>query len=113
MPQSVAPVNIFGVPMDLGQNRRGVDMGPSAIRYAGLQPRLQSLGLQVKDSGNINVPMYKWLLDADVVVADVSTYNCNAFYELGVRHAFRPYTTIRVGNYLFVAGTLPARALTC
>jgi arginase len=57
MPQSVAPVNIFGVPMDLGQNRRGVDMGPSAIRYAGLQPRLQSLGLQVKDSGNINVPI--------------------------------------------------------
>jgi arginase len=57
MSQSAAPINIFGVPMDLGQNRRGVDMGPSAIRYAGLQPRLQSLGLQVKDSGNITVPI--------------------------------------------------------
>jgi arginase len=57
MPQSAASINIFGVPMDLGQNRRGVDMGPSAIRYAGLQPRLQSLGLQVKDSGNITVPI--------------------------------------------------------
>ena len=57
MPQSAAPISIFGVPMDLGQNRRGVDMGPSAIRYAGLQPRLQSLGLQVKDSGNITVPI--------------------------------------------------------
>ena len=57
MPQSAAPINIFGVPMDLGQNRRGVDMGPSAIRYAGLQQRLQSLGLSVQDSGNIAVPI--------------------------------------------------------
>jgi arginase len=43
--------------MDLGQKRRGVDMGPSAIRYAGLQQRLQHLGLQVFDSGNITVPI--------------------------------------------------------
>lgn len=57
MPQSAAPINIFGVPMDLGQNRRGVDMGPSAIRYAGLQQRLQGLGLSVQDSGNIAVPI--------------------------------------------------------
>lgn len=51
------PVRICGVPMDLGQKRRGVDMGPSAIRYAGLQQRLQNLGLQVFDSGNITVPI--------------------------------------------------------
>jgi len=57
MPPTTYPINIFGVPMDLGQNRRGVDMGPSAIRYAGLQQRLQSLGLQVQDSGNISVPI--------------------------------------------------------
>jgi arginase len=57
MTQAVRPINIFGVPMDLGQNRRGVDMGPSAIRYAGLQQRLQSLGFEVHDSGNINVPI--------------------------------------------------------
>jgi len=50
------PVRICGVPMDLGQKRRGVDMGPSAIRYAGLQKRLERLGLQVFDSGNITVP---------------------------------------------------------
>ncbi len=49
-------IRIFGVPMDLGQNRRGVDMGPSAIRYAGLQKRLERLGLTVRDSGNITVP---------------------------------------------------------
>jgi arginase len=42
--------------MDLGQKRRGVDMGPSAIRYAGLQKRLERLGLPVLDCGNIAVP---------------------------------------------------------
>ncbi len=48
---------IYGVPMDLGQKRRGVDMGPSAIRYAGLQDRLEKLGYQVTDGGNISVPV--------------------------------------------------------
>jgi len=41
--------------MDLGQSRRGVDMGPSALRVAGLQPRLKQLGYQVDDIGNISV----------------------------------------------------------
>ncbi len=48
---------IFGVPMDLGQQRRGVDMGPSAVRYAGLQERLARLGYAVHDGGNIPVPV--------------------------------------------------------
>jgi arginase len=46
-------VNILGAPLDLGADRRGVDMGPSAIRYAGLQERLESIGLDVTDSGNV------------------------------------------------------------
>lgn len=49
-------ISVIGVPMDLGQGRRGVDMGPSAIRYANLKDRLQNLGHTVKDRGNINVP---------------------------------------------------------
>jgi arginase len=48
-------VRIIGVPMDLGQSRRGVDMGPSALRVAGLQSRLKQLGHQVEDIGNIPV----------------------------------------------------------
>ena len=44
---------IIGAPLDLGQSRRGVDMGPSAIRYAGLEERLQQLGLSVDDHGNV------------------------------------------------------------
>jgi arginase len=48
-------VRIIGVPMDLGQSRRGVDMGPSALRVAGLQARLKQLGHTVEDIGNISV----------------------------------------------------------
>ncbi len=48
-------VRIIGVPMDLGQSRRGVDMGPSALRVAGLMARIKQLGLHVEDIGNISV----------------------------------------------------------
>lgn len=48
-------ITLIGVPMDLGQTRRGVDMGPSAIRYAGVVERLQSLNYEVKDIGDISI----------------------------------------------------------
>jgi arginase len=48
-------IRIIGVPMDLGASRRGVDMGPSALRVAGLQARIKQLGHQVEDIGNIPV----------------------------------------------------------
>lgn len=48
-------VTIIGVPMDLGQMRRGVDMGPSVIRYAGVVERLEQLGYQVEDRGDIQI----------------------------------------------------------
>jgi arginase len=49
-------IGIVGVPMDLGAGRRGVDMGPSAIRYAGLEHDLTEIGLRVTDHQNIAVP---------------------------------------------------------
>lgn len=52
----MSKIRIFGVPMDLGQTRRGVDMGPSAVRYAGLDDHLTRLGHSVFDAGNIEVP---------------------------------------------------------
>ena len=51
------PVGLFGVPMDLGQDRRGVDMGPSAIRYARIEDALEDLGHRVTDLGNAGVPI--------------------------------------------------------
>src|SRR5204863_6572289 len=54
---SVVPkkIRVIGVPLDLGQSRRGVDMGPSAVRVAGLEARLEALGHKVEDAGNITV----------------------------------------------------------
>ena len=49
-------IQLIGVPMDLGQNHRGVDMGPSAIRYAGLEESLTRLGYTVSDQGDLAVP---------------------------------------------------------
>ncbi|OLD20505.1 MAG: arginase [Acidobacteriales bacterium 13_1_40CM_3_55_5] len=54
---SVIPkkIRVIGVPLDLGQSRRGVDMGPSAVRVAGLEARLEALGHMVEDGGNVSV----------------------------------------------------------
>jgi len=55
--QSLPPrkIRVIGVPLDLGASRRGVDMGPSAVRVAGLEARLEALGHEVRDGGNISV----------------------------------------------------------
>jgi arginase len=54
---SISPkkIRVIGVPLDLGQSRRGVDMGPSAVRVAGLEARLEALGHIVEDGGNVAV----------------------------------------------------------
>jgi arginase len=49
-------IAIIGAALDLGQGRRGVDMGPSAMRAAGLEERLRSLGYDVRDLGNVDSP---------------------------------------------------------
>lgn len=48
-------ISIIGVPMDLGADRRGVDMGPSALRYADLNKKLEGLGYEVRDLGDLDV----------------------------------------------------------
>lgn len=48
-------VSIVGIPMDLGQSRRGVDMGPSSLRYAGIHERLIGLGFETEDLGNLEI----------------------------------------------------------
>jgi arginase len=50
-------IDVIGVPIDLGADRRGVDMGPSAIRYSHLQKKLEDLGYTVQDEGNVEVPI--------------------------------------------------------
>lgn len=54
-------IEIIGVPIDLGQTQRGVDLGPGALRYAGLASRLAALGHRIVDSGNLAVPIRETL----------------------------------------------------
>ncbi|MDX1623855.1 MAG: arginase [Gemmatimonadota bacterium] len=49
-------IHLLGVPLDLGAGRRGVDMGPSALRIAGIRSRLEAIGCEVVDGGDIRVP---------------------------------------------------------
>jgi hypothetical protein len=69
-----------------------------------IKPAVEEAGLEciradeIRHSGVIDVPMYRELLAADFVVADLSTANSNAFYELGVRHALRPRTTVVISE---------------
>ncbi len=69
-----------------------------------IKPAVTEMGIickradEIRHSGNIDIPMYKYILTSDIVIADLSTYNPNAFYELGVRHALRPYTTIAISE---------------
>lgn len=53
--ETVGKLSIIGMPMDLGQMRRGVDMGPSAIRYAGIYDRLKGLFQEIEDLGDLQV----------------------------------------------------------
>ena len=65
-----------------------------------IQPAVESSGFQcvradeIQDAGLIDKSMYALLMQAELVVADISTFNPNAIYELGIRHAVRPYSTI-------------------
>lgn len=69
-----------------------------------IKPVVESKGLkcvradEINHSGSIDVQMYRELLQADLVIADLSTLNANALYELGVRHALRPFTTIVISE---------------
>jgi tetratricopeptide (TPR) repeat protein len=91
----------FGRKVDLATSRT-LDLD-STYRNI-IKPAVEAAGLQcfradeLVHSGRIDVPVYELLLNADVVVADLSTSSANVFYELGVRHALRPYTTIIVAD---------------
>src|ERR1700751_2406433 len=100
-PKTCFVVMGFGKKTDY-QSGRVLDLDKS-YQYI-IKPAAVQAGLDCKradeivHSGLIDVPMYEQLLSADVVIADISTSNANAFYELGVRHALRPYTTITIAE---------------
>ncbi len=74
-------ISIIGLPMDLGQKQRGVDMGPSAIRYADLSARLGELGYNINDEGNIQVPIRTALKNDNLLSAICKA--CELVYQAG------------------------------
>lgn len=72
--------------------------------YAVIKEAVEAAGLEciradeIQHAGTIDLPMYQLLLQADLVIADLSTYNVNAAFELGVRYGLRPHATIIVAE---------------
>jgi arginase len=92
-------IDIIGVPIDLGADRRGVDMGPSAIRYAHLQPKLQALGYSVEDKGNIEVPIAEMCS-----ITDPKLKYLDCIVPMSRRAAGAVSTSLQSGHFPLVLG---------
>jgi arginase len=93
-------VDIVGVPMDLGASRRGVDMGPSAIRYARLHDKLKSLNVgTIADHGNLQVPIRE-----SAATADQHAKYFDVIAEVCDRLAAVVETAVREGGFPIVLG---------
>lgn len=101
-------IKLIGVPLDLGQSHRGVDMGPSAVRYAGLAVRLANLGHEVWDCGNIRVPVRETLFSVrDAAYLAAITRVCKAAYlaaKDATEHGFTP--VFIGGDHSLAIGTI-------
>ncbi|OIU73040.1 arginase [Rossellomorea aquimaris] len=93
-------ISIIGVPMDLGQMRRGVDMGPSAIRYAGVVERLENLGYEIKDLGDIEIGQAERVHNNP----DTNLRNLKAVAEAGGKLASTVDEVISSGDFPLIFG---------
>jgi len=108
---SIVPrkIRVIGVPLDLGQSRRGVDMGPSAVRVAGLEARLEELGHIVEDAGNITVaiPEQKKVGDANAKYLKEITATCTKSAELVLKTLEAGMVPVVLGgDHSVAAGTV-------
>jgi arginase len=92
-------IDIIGVPIDLGADRRGVDMGVSAIRYAHLRQKLQDLGYLVEDKGNIEVPIAE-----TCSVTDPKLKYIDCILPMARRAAGAVATSLQAGHFPLVLG---------
>jgi arginase len=102
-------IRVIGVPLDLGQSRRGVDMGPSAVRVAGLEARLEALGHVVEDGGNVPVaiPEQKKEGDAHAKYLKEITATCTKHAELVLKTLESGKVPLALGgDHSVAAGTV-------
>jgi len=103
------PVAIIGATLDLGSGRRGVDMGPSAIRYAGLDARVEGLGRRCEDWGNVSVAVAEASAVGDERVRFLPQIKeaCGRIADLVVRAVEGGYLPLVLGgDHSFADGTL-------
>jgi arginase len=102
----------IGVPMDLGQSRRGVDMGPSAVRYGGLAQRLRSLGYPVHDHGDVPVAERDTLPEeGGMAYLPAAVDACTAAYRAGLECLEQGGLPIFLGgDHSIALGTVAAAA---
>jgi arginase len=92
-------IDIIGVPLDLGADRRGVDMGPSAIRYAHLHTKLEELGYILQDKGNIEVPIQE-----TCAITDSRLKYLDCIVPMGRRVAGAVATSVQGDRFPLVLG---------
>jgi arginase len=109
----VHPVHIIGVPLDLGGGRRGVDMGPSAFRAAGLGERIAALGRTVADKGDLPVPIPETRHVGDPnrrYIDDIATV-CDALYDTALASLQAGAMPLVLGgDHSLAAGSVAATA---
>ncbi len=94
--------------MDLGQSRRGVDMGPSALRYAGLDDNLRQIGYTLKDQGNIETPVRDMLApEGGLKFLPAVVQVCQTIYHLGQEAIAAGDIPVFIGgDHSIAAGTI-------
>lgn len=109
------PISLIGAPTDIGAGARGASMGPEALRVAGLQPVLESHGLQVVDRGNLGGPPNPWLppVDGHRHLAEVVAWNTalHAAVYAELRQGRMPI--VLGGDHCLAMGSISAVARHC
>jgi arginase len=107
------PIHIIGVPLDLGGNRRGVDMGPSALRIAGLGERLAALGFPVVDKGDLHAPIpetQEQLDEHKKYIRDITSV-CQLLYDTALASLLAGAMPLVLGgDHSLAAGSVSASA---
>jgi len=107
------PIHFIGVPLDLGAGRRGVDMGPSAMRIAGVGERISSLGRTVVDRGDLSAPIREMCRTGDPsrkYIEDIVGVCRNLYDTALVSHREGAIPVVLGGDHSLAAGSVVATA---
>ena len=107
------PIHIIGVPLDLGAGRRGVDMGPSAMRIAGVGERVSALGRTVTDRGDLSAPIREMCAPGDPArkyIDDIAEV-CRGLFDAALAaHRDGAVPIVLGGDHSLAAGSVVATA---